>query len=123
MLENILLPCTWPESEGIAQIAMGVSRAWVYVRDLGEPELNGWLVLCLRGAPGTVQGPLAPVGEALAARTRTAVLRATAVHRAAVRRDETQVWRARARQLEGLTLLVGGGGISLAAGASQGRAR
>ncbi|MFD9237813.1 hypothetical protein ACFWB3_21465 [[Kitasatospora] papulosa] len=77
--------------EGLARIAVGQSRARVYVREIEAAELL--LVLCLRGAPGAVQveGPLAPVAEPLAARTRAAVLRVAAVHRAAGRTEEGQV--------------------------------
>ncbi|MDP5315665.1 hypothetical protein [Streptomyces poriferorum] len=99
VLEDVLLPCTWAELEGLARIAVGQSRARVYVRELADA--GPLLVLCLRGAPGAVQveGPLAPVAEPLAARTRAAVLRVAAVHRAAGRTGQAQVWRARARQI------------------------
>lgn len=78
---DVLLPCAWPELEGLAKIAVGLSRARVYVRDLAEDEPDGRLVLCLRGALGAiqVQGPLAPVADVLAARTRAAMLRVAAV--------------------------------------------
>jgi hypothetical protein len=101
VLEEVLLPCTWPELERLAAIAVGTSRARVYVRDLGGAQDGGRLVLCLRGAAGAVrvEGPLAPVGEVLAARVRAAVLRVAAVHRAAGRMEEAQVWRARARRI------------------------
>ncbi|MFJ9380171.1 hypothetical protein [Streptomyces sp. NPDC101455] len=100
-LEDVLLPCVWPELEGLAEIAVGLSRARVYVRDLGGAEPDRRLVLCLRGAPGAVrvEGPLAPVVEVLAARTRTAMLRVAAVHREAGRGQEAQAWRARARRM------------------------
>ncbi|MFE2640842.1 hypothetical protein ACFXKF_40045 [Streptomyces scopuliridis] len=99
--QDVLLPCAWPELEGLAKIAVGLSRARVYVRALAEDEPDGRLVLCLRGAPGAiqVQGPLAPVANVLAARTRAAMLRVAAVHREAGRPEEAQAWRARARQL------------------------
>jgi hypothetical protein len=48
--EDVLLPCTWPELEGLAEIATGASRARVYLGGLSEAEAGGWLVLCLRGA-------------------------------------------------------------------------
>ncbi|MDX3067594.1 MULTISPECIES: hypothetical protein [Streptomyces] len=99
--EDVLLPCTWPELEGLAEIAVGRSRARVYVRDLGGAEPDRRMVLCLRGAAGAVrvEGPLAPFAEVLAARVRAAVLRAAAVHREAGRQAEAQVWRARARRI------------------------
>jgi hypothetical protein len=101
VLEDVLLPCMWPELERLAEIATGRSRVRVYVRDLGGADPNRRLVLCLRGAPGAVQvqGPLAPVAEVLAARTRTAALRVAAVHREAGRPEEAQAWRARARRM------------------------
>ncbi|MEV4191031.1 hypothetical protein [Streptomyces toxytricini] len=97
--EDVLLPCTWPELEGLARIAAGQSRARVYVR--GLDDAGPLLVLCLRGAPGAVRvdGPLSPVAETLTARARAAVLRVAAVHREAARAEEAQVWRARARQI------------------------
>ncbi|MER7309898.1 hypothetical protein E5082_31460 [Streptomyces griseoluteus] len=99
--EDVLLPCAWRELEGLTEVAVGLSRSRIYVRELAEHELAGRLVLCLRGAPGAiqVQGPMAPVGEVLAARTRSAVLHVAAVHHAADREEDRQVWRARARQL------------------------
>lgn len=101
VLEDVLLPCVWPELEGLAQIATGLNRARVYVRDLGGAEPDRRLVLCLCGAPGAVrvEGPLAPVAEILAARTRAAALRVAAVHREADRPEEAQLWRARARRI------------------------
>jgi hypothetical protein len=101
VLEDVLLPCTWTELEGLAEIAVGLSRARVYVTDLGGAEPDRRLVLCLRGAPGAVQveGPLTPVSEVLAARTRAATLRVSAVHREAGRPEEAQLWRARARRI------------------------
>lgn len=101
VLEDVLLPSTWEELERLAEVAAGLSRARVYVRELDTAGPDRRLVLCLRGAPGAVrvQGPLAPVAEVLAARTRTAALRAAAVHRAAGRRPQAQVWSARARRL------------------------
>ncbi|MFH0246423.1 hypothetical protein ACGRHY_29290 [Streptomyces sp. HK10] len=101
VLEEVLLPCTWPELERLAEIAVGLSRARVYVQGLAGAEPDGRLVLCLRGAPGAVRvdGPLAPVAEVLAARARTAALRVAAVHREAGRQQEAQVWRARARRI------------------------
>lgn len=96
VLEDVLLPCTWPELEGIARIAVGQSRARVYVRELdGTGPLH---VLCLRGAPGAVRvaGPLFPVAEPLAARARAAVLRVAAVHRAAGRTESSGTPYARA---------------------------
>ncbi|MFE1764062.1 hypothetical protein ACFW81_07580 [Streptomyces angustmyceticus] len=101
VLADALLPCTWPELECLAEIAVGLSRARVYVRDLGGVEPDQRLVLCLRGAPGAVrvEGPLAPAAEVLAARTRAAALRVAAVHREAGRQQEAQVWRTRARQI------------------------
>jgi hypothetical protein len=101
VLEDVLLPCTWPELEGLAEIAVGLSRARVYVTGLCGAEPDRRLVLCLRGAPGAVQveGPLTPVAEVLAARTRTAALRVSAVHREAGRPEEAQLWRARARRI------------------------
>ncbi|MFI1225926.1 MULTISPECIES: hypothetical protein [Streptomyces] len=97
--EDVLLPCTWAELEGIARIAVGQSRARVYVRELvdGGPLL----VLCLRGAPGAVlvEGPLSSLAEPLTARARAAVLGVAAVHRADGRVEEAQVWRALARQI------------------------
>nr|WP_228873948.1 hypothetical protein [Streptomyces halstedii] len=99
VLEYVLLPCTWAELEGLARIAVGQSRARVYVRELGAP--GTLLVLCLRGAPGAVrvEGPLSPVAELLAARARAAALGVAAVHRAAGRTGQAQVWRSRARQI------------------------
>ncbi|MFK0047738.1 hypothetical protein ACIQU4_27355 [Streptomyces sp. NPDC090741] len=99
--EDVLLPCTWPELERLAQIGTGTSRAWVFVRDLGGAEPDRRLVLCLRGAPGAVrvEGPTAAVAEALAARARAAVLRVAAVHRGAGRAEEAQAWRTRARRI------------------------
>ncbi|MDX3695031.1 hypothetical protein PV726_32775 [Streptomyces europaeiscabiei] len=99
--EDVLLPCTWPELERLAEIATGLNRARVYVRDLGGTEPDRRLVLCLRGAPGAVriEGPLAPVAETLAARARAAALRVAAVHREAGRPEEAQAWRARARRI------------------------
>ncbi|MFC8704899.1 hypothetical protein ACFUIV_22310 [Streptomyces anulatus] len=99
VLVDVLLPCTWPELEGIARIAVGESRARVYVRELDAA--GPLLVLCLRGAPGAVrvEGPLVPVAEPLAARARAAALRVAAEHRAAGRTEQAQVWRARARQI------------------------
>ena len=99
--EDVLLPCAWRELEGLAEIAVGLSRARVYVSGLAEDETDGRLVLCLRGADGAIQiqGPLAPVADMLAARTRAAMLRVAAVHREAGRQKEAQAWRARARQL------------------------
>ncbi|RSS36816.1 hypothetical protein EF912_35250 [Streptomyces sp. WAC07061] len=101
MLEGVLLPCTWPELEGLAQIATGSSRARVFIRDLGGAGPDRRLVLCLRGAPGAVrvEGPMAAVAEVLAARARAAALRAAAVHRDAGRAEAAQLWRARARGL------------------------
>lgn len=100
--EDVLLPCTWAELEGLARIAVGVSRARVYVRDAGgSAGPGGPLVLCLRGAAGAVrvEGPLAAVAEELAGRARAAALRVAAVHRAAGRHEQAQVWRARARRM------------------------
>ncbi|MFE0373934.1 hypothetical protein [Streptomyces tendae] len=99
--EDVLLPCTWPELERLAEIATGRSRARVYVRALGDAGPERRLVLCLRGAPGAVraEGPLAPVAELLAARTRAATLRVAAVHREAGRAEQAQLWRARARRI------------------------
>ncbi|MER0476773.1 hypothetical protein ABR737_43600 [Streptomyces sp. Edi2] len=99
VLEDVLLPCTWPELERLAEIATGRSRARVYVQDFGAAEPERRLVLCLRGAAGAVrvEGPLAPVAELLAARARAAVLRVAAVHREAGRVEDAQVWRGRAR--------------------------
>ncbi len=101
VLEDVLLPCMWPELERLAQIATGLTRARVYVTDLGTVEPDRRLVLCLRGAPGTVQveGPLTPVAEVLTAQTRAAVLRVAAAHREAGRPEEAQLWRARARRI------------------------
>lgn len=101
VLEDVLMPCTWPELEGLAEIAVGLSRARVYVRDLGGAEPDRRLVLCLRGAAGAVrvEGPLTPVAEVLAARARAAALRVAAVHREADRQAEAQAWRARARRI------------------------
>ncbi|WEO93017.1 hypothetical protein A6P39_002350 [Streptomyces sp. FXJ1.172] len=101
VLEDVLLPCTWPELERLAEIATGRSRARVYVRGLGVAEPDRRLVLCLRGAPGAVrvEGPLAPAAELLTARTRAAMLRTAAVHRQAGRAEEAQLWRARARRI------------------------
>lgn len=101
VLEDVLLPCTWPELERLAQIATGLSRARVYVTDLGAVESDRRLVLCLRGAPGAirVEGPLAPVVEVLTARTRAAALSVAAIHREAGRPEEAQLWRARARRI------------------------
>jgi hypothetical protein len=101
VLEEVLLPCMWPELERLAEIAVGLSKAKVYVRDLGEGELERRPVLCLRDATGAVrvEGPLAPVAEELAARTRTATLRVAAMHREAGRPQEAQLWRARARRI------------------------
>ncbi|MDX3801077.1 hypothetical protein [Streptomyces sp. AK04-3B] len=100
-LEDVLLPCTWPELERLAEIATGLTRTCVYLTDLGAAEPDPRLVLCLRGAPGAVQveGPLTPVSEVLTARTRAATLRVAAVHREADRPQEAQLWRARARQI------------------------
>ncbi|TLQ39172.1 hypothetical protein [Streptomyces marianii] len=99
--EDVLLPSTWPELEGLARIAAGQSRARVYVRVLDDADAGPLLVLCLRGAPGAVrvEGPLSPVAETLTARARAAVLRVAAVHREADRAEEAQVWRARGRQI------------------------
>ncbi|WP_274036674.1 hypothetical protein [Streptomyces sp. MMBL 11-1] len=99
VLEDVVLPCTWPELEGIARIAVGASRARVYVRELDAA--GSFLVLCLRGAPGAlrVEGPLSPVAELLAGRARAAALHVAAVHRAAGRTGQAQVWRGRARQI------------------------
>ncbi|WP_078949508.1 hypothetical protein [Streptomyces mutabilis] len=47
VLQEVLLPCTWPELERLAEIATGRSRARVYVRDLGEAGPEQLLVLCL----------------------------------------------------------------------------
>ncbi|WP_237277546.1 hypothetical protein [Streptomyces caniscabiei] len=60
--EDVLLPCTWPELERLAEIATGRSRARVYVRALGDAGPEQRLVLCLRGAPGAVraEGPSPP---------------------------------------------------------------
>lgn len=55
VLEDVLLPCTWPELEGLAQISTGLSRARVFVRDLGGAGPDRRLVLCLRGAPWAVR--------------------------------------------------------------------
>lgn len=101
VLEDVLLPCTWPELERLAAIAAGVHRARVYVRDLGAAEPDRRLVLCLRGAPGAVRvdGPLAPIAGTMAAKTRAAALRVAAVHREAGRPEEAQLWRARARRI------------------------
>ena len=101
ILEEVLLPCTWPELERLAEIATGLSRTRVYVRDLAAAEPDRRPVLCLRGAPGAVQvqGPLAAVTEILATRTRTAALRIAAVHREAGRPEEAQAWRALARRM------------------------
>jgi hypothetical protein len=100
VLHEVLLPCTWPELERLAEIAVGASRARVYVRDLGEAGPVR-LVLCLRGADGAVRvdGPLAPVAEVLAARVRAAALDVAAVHRKAGREQEARLWRARARRI------------------------
>ncbi|WP_331750684.1 hypothetical protein OG215_36100 (plasmid) [Streptomyces globisporus] len=99
VLVDVLLPCTWPELEGLARIAVGRSRARVYVRELATP--GPLLVLCLRGAPGAVrvEGPLSPMAELLAARVRAAVLGVAAVHRGAGRTEQAQAWRSRARQI------------------------
>lgn len=99
VLEDVVLPCTWPELEGLARIAVGQSRARVYVRELDTA--GTLLVLCLRGAPGAVrvEGPLSPVAEPLAARARAAALGVAAAHRAAGRAGQAQVWRVRARQI------------------------
>lgn len=96
--QDVLLPCAWLELEGLAKITVGLIRARVYVRDLDEEEPDGRLVLCPRGALGAIQveGLLAPVADALAARTRAAMLRLAAVHRGAGRPEEAQAWRARA---------------------------
>lgn len=69
-LEDVLLPCTWPELERLAGIATGLTRARVYVTDLGAAEPDPRLVLCLRGAPGAIQveGPLTPVAEEVTGR-------------------------------------------------------
>jgi hypothetical protein len=101
VLEDVLLPCLWPELERLAQIATGLTRARVYVTGLGAAEPDRRLVLCLRGAPGAVrvEGPMAPVAETLTARTRAAVLRVAAVHRDAGRAEEAQLWRTRARRI------------------------
>ncbi|MGW2686214.1 hypothetical protein ACWC6I_24055 [Streptomyces sp. NPDC001414] len=101
VLREILLPCTWPELERLAEIATGRSRSRVYVRELGEAGPEQLLVLCLRGAGGAVrvEGPLASVAEVLAARARAAALGVAAVHRAAGREQEAQLWRARARRI------------------------
>ncbi|WP_127455069.1 hypothetical protein [Streptomyces sp. B29(2018)] len=87
VLQEVLLPCAWPELERLAGIATGRSRARVYVRGLGEAGPEQLLVLCLRGAGGAVrvEGPLAPVAEVLAARARAAALNVAAVHREAGR--------------------------------------
>ncbi|MFN1193200.1 hypothetical protein ACK03K_33595 [[Kitasatospora] papulosa] len=43
VLEDVLLPCTWAELEGLARIVVGQSRARVYVRELdGTGPLLGW---------------------------------------------------------------------------------
>ncbi|MER6717126.1 hypothetical protein [Streptomyces sp. NPDC000877] len=101
VLEDVLLPCTWPELEPLAQIATGLARARVYVTDLGAAGPDQPLVLCLRGAPGAVQvqGRLTPIAETLTARTRAATLSVAAVHREASRPQLAQLWRARARQI------------------------
>ncbi|MFK0142714.1 hypothetical protein [Streptomyces murinus] len=101
VLREVLLPCTWPELEGLAQIATGTSRARVYVRSLGGAWAEQLLVLCLRGAGGAVrvEGPLDPVAEVLTARVRAAALKVAAVHCAAGREQEARLWRARARQI------------------------
>lgn len=100
-LEDVLLPCTWPELERLAEIATGLTRARVYVTNLVAAEPDRRLVLCLRGTPGAVQveGPLTPVAEVLTARTRAATLRVAAIHREAGRPQEAQLWRARARRI------------------------
>lgn len=99
--QDVLLPCTWPELERLAEVAAGQSRARVYVRDLAAAGPDGRLVLCLRGAPGAVrvQGRLAPGAEVLGARARAAALRVAAVHRAAGRQEDAQLWSARGRRL------------------------
>ncbi|MGW2588433.1 hypothetical protein ACWCYZ_45620 [Streptomyces virginiae] len=96
VLEEVLLPCTGLELERLAQIAMGLSRVRVFVRDFGAADPDRRLVLCLRGASGAVrvEGPVAPVAEILAARARAA-----AVHRESGRPEEAQAWCARARQI------------------------
>ncbi|MET9871074.1 hypothetical protein ABZZ16_33985 [Streptomyces sp. NPDC006386] len=101
VLEDVVLPCTWPELERLAQIATGWARARMYVRDLGGAEPDQRLVLCLRGAPGAVQveGPLIPVADTLTARIRDAALRVAAVHRAAGHPQQAQLWRTRARRI------------------------
>lgn len=101
VLQDVLLPCTWPELEGLAGIATDGSRARVYVRDLGEAGPQRRLVLCLRGPDGAVrvEGPVGPVTEALAARARAAALNVAAVHREAGRAQEARLWRARARRI------------------------
>ncbi|MFF8992613.1 hypothetical protein ACF09H_22290 [Streptomyces sp. NPDC014983] len=101
VLQEVLLPCTWPELERLAEIATGRSRARVYVRGLGEAGPEQLLVLCLRGAVGAVRvdGPLAPVADVLATRTRAAALNVAAVHREAGREEEARLWRARARRI------------------------
>ncbi|MFE0857285.1 hypothetical protein [Streptomyces mutabilis] len=101
VLQEVLLPCTWPELERLAEIATGRSRARVYVRDLGEAGPEQLLVLCLRGASGAVRvdGPLAPVAEVLTARARAAALDVAAVHREAGRPQEARLWRTRARRI------------------------
>lgn len=101
VLEDVLLPSTWPELERLAEIATGRSRARVYVRDLDVADPDRLLALCLRGAPGAVriEGSLTPLAELLAARTRAATLRVAAVHREAGRPEQAQIWRARARRI------------------------
>ncbi|MFE9620416.1 hypothetical protein [Streptomyces sp. NPDC006384] len=101
MLQEVLLPSTWPELERLAEIPTGRSRARVYVRDLGEAGPERRLVLCLRGADGAVrvEGPVGSAAEVLAVRARAAALDVAAVHRAAGRAQEARLWRARARQI------------------------
>ena len=101
VLEDVLLPCTWPDLECLADIATGRSRARVYVRGLDAADPDRRLVLCLRGAPGAVriEGPLAPVSELLTARTRAVTLHIAAVHREAGRPEQAQLSRAWVRRI------------------------
>ncbi|MDW4912492.1 hypothetical protein [Streptomyces californicus] len=99
VLVDVLLPCTRAELEGIARIAVGQSRARVYVRELGGG--SPLLVLCLRGSPGAVriEGPTFSLSEPLTAGARAAILGVAAVHRADGRVEEAQFWRVLARQI------------------------
>jgi Shikimate dehydrogenase substrate binding domain len=100
VIEQVLLPSDWDTLVGLGRIAVGESRARLYLTTHGAPE-PGQLVLCLRGAEGAVrvQGPLAPIADALGGRVRAAVLRMTALYRAAGRIDEARRWRALGRRM------------------------